>query len=35
VLIVGGLVAMWPGDGPTAASRRRAEPAGYVAQVKA
>jgi cytochrome c-type biogenesis protein CcmF len=35
VLIVGGLVAMWPGEGPTAASRRRAEQAGYVAQVGA
>jgi cytochrome c-type biogenesis protein CcmF len=34
VLVVGGLVAMWPGgSGPTAASRRRAEEAGYVAQV--
>ncbi len=34
VLVAGGLVAMWPGGGgPTAASRRRAEPAGYVAQV--
>jgi len=33
VLIIGGLISMWPGDGPTAASRRRAEPAGYVAQV--
>lgn len=35
VLVFGGLVAMWPGDGPTAASRRRAEPAGYVAKVTA
>ena len=33
VLVIGGLITMWPGDGPTAASRRRAEPAGYVAQV--
>jgi cytochrome c-type biogenesis protein CcmF len=34
VLVVGGLVSMWPGGGgPTAASRRRAEEAGYVAQV--
>lgn len=33
VLVVGGLITMWPGGGPTAASRRRAEPAGYVAQV--
>ena len=34
VLVIGGLIAMWPGDGgPSAASRRRAEPAGYVAQV--
>ncbi len=34
VLVVGGLISMWPGGGgPTAASRRRAEPAGYVAQV--
>ncbi len=36
VLVAGGLIAMWPGGGgPTAASRRRAEPAGYVAQVTA
>ncbi|HWO90154.1 MAG TPA: heme lyase CcmF/NrfE family subunit [Gemmatimonadales bacterium] len=36
VLVLGGLVTMWPGGGgPTAASRRRAEPAGYVAQVRA
>src|SRR6185295_16364296 len=35
VLVVGGLIAMWPGDVPTAASRRRAEPAGYVARVTA
>jgi cytochrome c-type biogenesis protein CcmF len=35
VLVLGGLIAMWPGDGPTAASRRRAEPAGYVAKVTA
>jgi cytochrome c-type biogenesis protein CcmF len=34
VLVFGGLVSMWPGDGPTAASRRRAEPAGYVAEVR-
>jgi len=34
VLVLGGLVSMWPGGGgPTAASRRRAEPAGYVATV--
>jgi cytochrome c-type biogenesis protein CcmF len=33
VLVVGGIITMWPGGGPTAASRRRAEPAGYVAQV--
>ena len=33
VLILGGVIAMWPGAGPTAASRRRAEPAGYVATV--
>jgi cytochrome c-type biogenesis protein CcmF len=34
VLVLGGIIAMWPGGGgPTAASRRRAEPAGYVAQV--
>ena len=25
VLVIGGLVAMWPGDAPTAASRRRAD----------
>ena len=36
VLVVGGIIAMWPGGGgPTAASRRRAEPAGYVAEVRA
>jgi len=36
VLVVGGLISMWPGGGgPTAASRRRAEPAGYVARVTA
>ncbi len=35
VLVLGGLISMWPGGGgPTAASRRRAEPAGYVAQVR-
>jgi cytochrome c-type biogenesis protein CcmF len=34
VLVLGGMISMWPGGGgPTAASRRRAEPAGYVAQV--
>ncbi|MBI1722328.1 MAG: heme lyase CcmF/NrfE family subunit [Gemmatimonadetes bacterium] len=33
VLVIGGLITMWPGDAPTAASRRRAAPAGYVAQV--
>jgi cytochrome c-type biogenesis protein CcmF len=33
VLVIGGLITMWPGGGPTAASLRRAEPAGYVAQV--
>jgi len=34
VLVFGGLISMWPGGGgPTAASRRRAEPAGYVATV--
>ncbi len=34
VLVIGALVSMWPGGGgPTAASRRRAEEAGYVAQV--
>ena len=34
VLALGGLITLWPGgQGPTAASRRRAEPAGYVAQV--
>jgi cytochrome c-type biogenesis protein CcmF len=34
VLVLGGIITMWPGGGgPTAASRRRAEPAGYVAQV--
>ena len=36
VLAFGGIITMWPGaQGPTAASRRRAEPAGYVAQVGA
>ena len=36
VLAAGGLITLWPGaQGPTAASRRRAEPAGYVAQVGA
>jgi cytochrome c-type biogenesis protein CcmF len=36
VLVFGGLITMWPGGGgPTAASLRRAEPAGYVAQVTA
>jgi cytochrome c-type biogenesis protein CcmF len=36
VLVAGGIIAMWPGGGgPTAASRRRAEPAGYVAEVRA
>jgi len=35
VLVIGGLIAMWPGDVPTASSRRRAEPAGYVAKVTA
>jgi cytochrome c-type biogenesis protein CcmF len=33
VLVIGGLIAMWPGAGPTPVSLRRAEPAGYVAQV--
>jgi len=36
VLAFGGLITLWPGaQGPTAASRRRAEPAGYVAHVGA
>jgi cytochrome c-type biogenesis protein CcmF len=36
VLAFGGLITLWPGaQGPTAASRRRAEPAGYVARVDA
>jgi cytochrome c-type biogenesis protein CcmF len=36
VLAFGGLITLWPtGQGPTPASRRRAEPAGYVAQVGA
>jgi cytochrome c-type biogenesis protein CcmF len=35
VLVLGGLVSMWPGGpGPTAASRRQPEQAGYVAQVR-
>ena len=34
VLVLGGIISMWPGGGgPTIASQRRAEPAGYVAQV--
>jgi cytochrome c-type biogenesis protein CcmF len=34
VLVLGGIISMWPGGGgPTLASQRRAEPAGYVAQV--
>ncbi len=34
VLVFGGLITLWPGaQGPTPASRRRAEPAGYVARV--
>jgi len=34
VLAFGGLITLWPGaQGPTPASRRRAEPAGYVARV--
>ncbi len=32
VLVLGGLIAMWPGEATTL-SRRRAEPAGYVAKV--
>jgi cytochrome c-type biogenesis protein CcmF len=36
VLAIGGLITLWPtAQGPTPASRRRAEPAGYVAQVGA
>ncbi len=36
VLAFGGLITLWPGaQGPTPASRRRAEPAGYVARVGA
>jgi cytochrome c-type biogenesis protein CcmF len=36
VLAIGGLITLWPSaQGPTPASRRRAEPAGYVAQVGA
>jgi cytochrome c-type biogenesis protein CcmF len=36
VLAFGGLITLWPSaQGPTPASRRRAEPAGYVAQVGA
>ncbi|MFI5208028.1 MAG: heme lyase CcmF/NrfE family subunit [Gemmatimonadales bacterium] len=36
VLVIGGIIAMWPaGGGEAAASRRRAEPAGYVAEVRA
>ncbi|MBI4542718.1 MAG: heme lyase CcmF/NrfE family subunit [Gemmatimonadetes bacterium] len=34
VLVLGALITMWPGGGgPTPASLRRVEPAGYVAQV--
>jgi cytochrome c-type biogenesis protein CcmF len=33
VLVIGSLVSMWPGAGPTPVSARRAEQAGYVAQV--
>jgi cytochrome c-type biogenesis protein CcmF len=36
VLALGGIITLWPtAQGPTPASRRRAEPAGYVAQVGA
>jgi len=36
VLAIGGLITLWPtAQGPTPVSRRRAEPAGYVAQVGA